>query len=331
MVIDVGVETDAATWNDLLERSRTPSPFHRYECLSVCAAHAGMELQPLVGSKGQEVVGLFPLFTTTIGVFTLAFSPPPHLKIPYLGPTMVMAGSPKRRRHDLQHRRFVDGCLDWLAAEHNPGFTNIRSAVGYADARPFAWRGFDVTPGYTYSIRLDGRDELLDRFSGDARRNVRGDHGSTVAVTDGGHETIRRVIDQIHRRHAEQDERFPVDAEFVTDLFDRLPAGIVRPYRLSVDGEFAVGVINLEYAGRALRWIGGARTDHALPVNDLLLWEICLDGLERGVERYDLVGANHPRLWDYKAKFGPDLEEYYMMEDGTWTMSMAKRCYDYFR
>ena len=41
------------------------------------------------------------------------------------------------------------------------------------------------------------------------------------------------------------------------------------------------------------------------------------DAMERGVESYDLVGANEERLCGYKAKFAPELRSHYSIQKGT--------------
>jgi len=47
------------------------------------------------------------------------------------------------------------------------------------------------------------------------------------------------------------------------------------------------------------------------PVNDVLDWHVMRDARDRGISRYDLVGANLPRTARYKSKFGPDPVPYY--------------------
>ena len=84
--------TDGDGWNGHVERSPEATPFHRLEALELFAEYADAELHLLVGTKGQEPVGVFPLFVRRqFGVAT-AFSPPPALRVPYLGPaTLNMA------------------------------------------------------------------------------------------------------------------------------------------------------------------------------------------------------------------------------------------------
>lgn len=318
-------------WNDHVERSPHACAFHRLEALEVQADHAGAELHPLVGRKGQEPVGVLPIFEISKGGMSAAFSPPPNLWVPHLGPALLNFRKLKRRKAERRHRRFIDGCLDWLDREFDPKYTHVRTHSAYGDVRPFEWNEFAVRPRHTYVVDLTpGEEDVKMSFSGDARSNVRTDD-DRYAIREGGVDAIERIITQVKRRHEAQGEPYKVEPRFVADLYDRLPDGCVRPYVCTVDGEFASGMVALEDDDAIYRWQGGAKPDVDLPVNDLVDWRIMRDAMDRGVERYDLVGANEERLCGYKAKFDPDLRTYHSVETGTRMMNLLSDVYKRFR
>lgn len=328
MSIEVTTVDDAGRWNELLSETAGAAAFHHTGALEVFEAHSDGTCHRLVGLKGEEPVGLFPVFTVRKGPATAAVSPPPNLKLPYLGPRVLNRQSPKRRRRDKRNRRFVDACLDWLAAEHSPNYTSIRTAPGYDDVRPFIWQEYETTPRYTYVVDIDRDPEtLLSAFSTDARRNVTDEYDVEYELTEGSIDDIDRIVEQVEQRHAEQDESYPLDAAVVRDLYRSLPEGVVRPYVCRIDGSFTGGVINMEYGDHAVRWVGGAKVSADLPVNDLLDWAYITDAMERDVLTYDLAGANNPRIARFKAKFAPDLVPYYRLENGTRTMSTLSKLY----
>jgi hypothetical protein len=331
MSIDARPLDDPDRWNDLLEDTAEPTTFHRAEALDVLAEHAGADCHRLVGYKGQEPVGLFPVFTVSRGPVTGAFSPPPNLKLPYLGPAMLDRQPLKRRSRDKRHRRFVDACLDWVDDEHAPKFTQLRTAPGYDDVRPYVWRDYEATPRFTYVIDLErSEDDLIAAFSSDARRNVTDSYDVDYVIREEGVEGIERIVEQVSERHAEQGESFPLTASFVTDLYEGLPDDVVRPTVCRIDGEFAGGMVNLEYAGTSMCWLGGAKTDADIPVNDLLDWWYLREAMDRGVTAHDLAGANNARIAPYKAKFAPDLVPYYSLKRGTRALNAVSKLYSAF-
>lgn len=327
MSIDIRT-IDDDQWNDIVADSPQTTPFHRAEALDVLARHADATLHRLVGYKGQEPVGVFPVYEVAKGPATAAVSPPPDLKIHYLGPALLNAGKLKRRKRDRRHRRFIDAAIERIEREVSPNLWNLRTPVGYDDTRPFQWRDFEVSPRYTYVIDLETTpDDLLARFSSDLRKKVRREYDVTYEVTEGGPRDIDRIVEATRERHAEQGESYSLTASVVRDLADRLPEGTIRPYVCRIDGEFAGGLIDVEGDERAGAWIANGKTDAPVPVNDLLEWQVCLDAIDRGRSAYDLMGANHERIYSYKAKFAPDLVPYFSVQRGSTGMNVATKLY----
>ena len=333
MSIDVRVATDddRERWNGYVERSPQGTLWHELEALRVQADHADANLHPLIGFKGQEPVGVFPVFEIKKQFVTTAFSPPPHLRVPYLGPAFLNMGKLKQRKRERRRQRFMDGCFEWIDRELNPKYGHVRTSPTFEDSRPFKWNAYDVTPEYTYTVDLTlPEDDLLMTFSSDARSNIRNTNDDEYEIEVGGPAEIRSIHEQVKHRYESQNINFGVPIEFVLDLADESSNGSVRPFTLSVDGEFIGGILALEYGDMIGRWVGGVRTDTAvdIPTNDLLDWAIMKDGLEHGLEAYDLVGAETRRINRYKAKFNPELRTYYSLEYGSWGMRTIASLYD---
>ena len=313
------IEEDDA-WDRYVERSPTATFFHKADVLDLQAEHADATLHRLAGFKGEEPVGVFPLFTLRKGPVTGVFSPPPYLLVSYLGPAMLNQEKLSRRKAERRHRALVQESLERVAESADPWFTQVTTPVGFGDVRPFKWDGFDVVPQYTYHVDLtDGVDETLSRFSGDARRNVTGDYGDTYVVEEGGAEAVDRILDQVARRYREQGRRVSMPWSFVQGIEESCADGSVRAYTCRVDGQHASGIIALEHGETVYRWVGGVKpdVDTDVPVNDLLDWEVMRNAMERGRTRYDLVGAGNRRINRYKAKFNPELRTFYRLQTGS--------------
>ncbi|WP_253737449.1 GNAT family N-acetyltransferase [Halohasta salina] len=327
MVLDITSVDDPDAWNELVERSPQATPFHRAESLGVMADYADARLHPYVGYKGQEPVGIFPLFELSKGPVTAAFSPPPKQKISYLGPALVTLNG-KQRRREKTNSRFIAACLDELDATVDPSFVHLRTATGYTDSRPFVWAGFEPTTRYTYEVDLDrSEDDLLAAFSSDARSNITGTDADAYEISRGGVVEIRRTIRRLQQRHAEQDVAFEITPEFVVDLWRELPDDVFRIYACHRGDRFVGGHITLETGDTVYGWQSWGDMDAPIPVNDLLDWAIISSARERGLERYDLVGANNERISKYKAKFAPELRTYQTLQRGTPVLTLAAEVY----
>ncbi|WP_411968994.1 lipid II:glycine glycyltransferase FemX [Haloferax sp. YSSS75] len=315
--IRYATDEDIDKWDDYVEQSPNGNLFHQYAALEVQAKHANAELYPLIGFKGQEVVGLFPVFNITKGPIQTVFSPPPELRVAYLGPALLNMGHMKQRKRESRHHEFIDNCFEWIQNEIRPQYTHIRLDGTHDDLRAFTWNDFDISPSYTYHVDLTaGEEDVLMSFSSDARANIRNAPEDSFTIEEGGLEEIELIIEQVTDRYENQGISFRTSAEFVKDLYTNLPAGQIRPYTLRVDGDFVGGILVTDYKGMVSRWQGGVRTDIDvdIAVNDLLDWHVMSDAIERDRETYDLVGADNRRINRYKSKFNPSLVPFYSLE-----------------
>lgn len=326
--ISAVTDDERERWDEYVRRLPQTTLFHRYDFLRTVERFTSGRLRLLVGTDDGAVVGIFPLYVISKGPVRTVFSPPPLMGLPQLGPALSADDETTRVRAEALNKAFVDGCLDWIATRIGPQYAQVQSSDRLSDPRPFQWRGYDVTPQFTYAVDLtDGKDGVMAEFSRDARNNAR--NHAEVDVRVGGPDAIRRILRRLERRYEEQGRQYPIDASFVLALYDRLPQGRVKPYVATVDGAFAGGIVVLDGDETAYRWQGGMKTETDVPVNDVLDWRIMCDAIERGRERYDLVGANVPSIAEYKAKFNPDLVTYYQAVNGSQSLRIAAAVYRY--
>jgi hypothetical protein len=316
-------------WNDLLSETPQATPYHQYEFLETLASYTNTTLHPLVGLQNDRPIGLFPVFEKSLGPLTALLSPAPKLKARYLGPLLLETGSPtatERRNH-----AFVDATLSCLESRFAPNYMHFRTTPAYSDHRPFRWAGFEANPQYSYLVDLSpDPSTLLDQFSSDARNNIR-TSTSDIRIGEADETAIPPLVDQLQARHETRNESYHVTAAFVTDLYDRLPDGVVRPYTVRRDDTILGGMITLEYGDTVHRWQGGVKPDVDLPVNDLLDWHIMQRAAERDCRYYDLVGANHRSIARYKAKFDPELVTFQSLVKSSAMMEFGSRIYRYLR
>lgn len=328
-------QVDLPTW----ERALPPDGFevyHTADALSVLDRHADGELRLYAAYKGQEVVGLFPAFVEQRGVGRVVFSPPPSLGADRLGP-LVMTDSPKRRKREKANSRLVEMVLEDVDAGSPRSLVWIQCPLSYDDPRPFKWSGLDVDTRFTYVLDVEGAtpEDLLDGFNRDLRKDVRAGMDLDVTVSVEGIEAAMRVYDHVDDRYGEHGDTIPLSRPLYRDLVealgDRCRVYVVR----DPDGEYLSGATVLYSNDVAMFWQGGVAAYHeGTSVNGVLHWEILRDVLEdpalESITGYDLVGANDPRLSDYKAKFGGDLVPKYTVESTGVGMAVAKRAYRLF-
>ncbi|MFB6139863.1 MAG: GNAT family N-acetyltransferase [Halosimplex sp.] len=318
-------------WNDLLPDSGF-EVFHTAEALGVLDEHTDAELQLYGGFKGEQPVGLLPVFRSDRSMGRAFLSPPPSMGVPHLGP-IVMSNSPKRRKVERINRKFTEGILDRLSATERLTLLRLVCSPTYADPRPYQWRELEAESRFTYRLRVDGPpDDVKSGFSSSLRREVSDADDLGLGIEVEGVEAGRRIYDQLAERYAAQGEPFPLTWDYVRDVITELGERSRVYVARDETGEYLAGIIVLYSNDSAYYWEGGARVDYEnVSVNSLLHWaiieDVATDPALESVTQYDLVGANTRRLCEYKAKFNPELHPYYVVESGGMGMDVAKSAY----
>ncbi|MBX0288347.1 GNAT family N-acetyltransferase [Halomicroarcula sp. F28] len=295
-------------WEELLPSSGV-GPFHQPEVLTLMDEYEDGDLQLLGGFRGQQPVGLFPVFVRTRYPLRFVVSPPPGLSIPWLGP-VLMPTSPKQRKREQLNKRFTEEALEAVDAG---GLRTLFGFVGspkYGDPRPYLWNDKNVDPRFNYALELGDREResVLKSFSRDLRQEIRKREELDISITVEGPAAAERICGELKERHAAQGLTYPTPRAFtrevVTRLEDRTRVYVAR----GPDGEFLSGVTLLFSNGDAMFWQGGMKASYGgISVNSLLHWEIITDILESpeldSVERYHLGNALNRRISRYKSKF----------------------------
>lgn len=326
--LETSPSMEAERWNRFVDRSPEGTVLHRTEALDVIAEHAGATLHRLVGYADDRLVGVMPVFERSIGPATALFSSPPGMGLPPLSPCFGNGGMQPGER-TVADWSFLADCWDHLDATHGPDYVRLALDRNVPATALTVQDGVALSPRFTYVLDLEaGSDDLFSGFSSDARRNVRNADEDRYEIREGDRPDIRRIVERMQDRYREQGLRYPVSPEFATDLYDRLPGGALRPYVVTVDGEFANGLLALDDGLTVSRWQGGGKAEVDLPVNDLLDWHVIEEAVDRDRSRYDFVGANTASICDYKAKFNPDLVEGCVVERSSTGMQFVRGAYE---
>jgi len=322
-------EWDAALPADGIE------PFHTTEALEVLDSHWAGELKLFGGFKGQEPIGLLPVFIRHHPLGRLISSPPVGFGIGRLGP-VLMPTSPKQRKRESVNKRFVRSVVETLDATDQLTLFRMVGRTTYSDPRPFKWDGFDTTPEFTYQLDVGSQsaEAVLGSFSRDLRKDVRNREEVGVTIRNGEDGDVGRIYQAMMDRYRDQGRTQPVSREFIEDLLAAV-GDRARIYVAESDsGEFLSGMILLYADNTAYNWKGGtkpAEIDTSVSVNNLLHWKIIEDIIEdpdlESVSTYDFYTANNERLSRYKSSFNGSLATYYTVESNGVPMAVAKTAY----
>jgi len=157
--------------------------FHTPEALEVMDRHLSGELRLYGGFKGEQPVGMLPVFAREQSVGQAFLSPPPSSGTPHLGP-ILMPTSPKRRKREKVTERFVSGVLEELEAASPRTLLRIVCSADHTDPRSYRWEGLGVDVRFTYHLEVetDETEEILRSFSKSLRREIRNLDDTDVTI-----------------------------------------------------------------------------------------------------------------------------------------------------
>jgi hypothetical protein len=325
-------EIDLAEWGDALPSSGY-EVFHDPDALAVLDDHTDADLRLFAGYKGGQAVALFPVFVNERSVGRTAFSPPPSLGVPRLGP-VISPLSPKRRKRERINRDLTEHVVDALGLDQRTALLRLVCPPEY-DPRPYEWNEFDLRPEFTYVVDVDADDveSVMSGFSKSLRNEMRRLEELDLRVEREGVDAALRVYDDVVEQYEQYDDTAPMSHGFLRDLLTELDDDRWRVYvGRTPDGEYKSGIVTLFSDDLAYYWQGGVTASYEhVSVNNLLhraiLDDVVTDPELDSITGYDLVGANTERLCEYKGKFNGELRPYYVVESSGIEMELAKSAY----
>ena len=309
--------------------------FHSAEALRVLDDHGSGDLRLFGGFKGEQPIGLVPIFVFEKLGGRLVTSPPLGFGIGRLGP-VVMPTSPKRRKQESMNNEFARKIIEATDADSASTIFRMVCDVRYGDPRPFEWAGFDITPAFTYRLDLESStiEGVLESFSRDRRVEIRDRDDTNVEIRTGDLQDAKTIHEAMEERYREQDMSVPVTWDFVRDLLAMIGDQARVYVAETTEGEFLSGMIVLYSADTAYNWKGGTKSTEqvtSVSPNSLLHWQIIEDiftdpSLDQ-IHVYDMYTANNERLSRYKSSFGGDLVPYYVVETAGVRKKIAEEVY----
>ncbi len=306
--LQIAEENEREKWDMLVENSPYGTIFHTWEWLKIMEKHVNMKLYPIIGMKGSNIIGIYPLFLHRNFILRYVFSPPPWVAVPYLGPVILEYEKLKQDKRESVFIAFQRKVDEFIREEMKAHYSLIKTAPGILDARPLKWNGYIVEPIYNYVIDLrKGADFAWKMFKRELRKNISIAQKKGISVREGSRDELEWIYETIVTRYEEQNRKTSLSKGYLIDLFNTFHPQNMKIFVAKYNGELISGAIKICYKNKLLSWIGHAKTELRGIPNDLLQWEIIKWATEHGLEYYELVGANTERLCLYKSKYNPSL------------------------
>jgi len=326
--VRVADKEELERWNDFVDASPYGTIFHTLNWLKIVEKHTTSKLYPLIGLQGEKVIGLFPVFYKKRGPLRMVFSPPPKVAVPYLGYIPIQNHFLKQSKSESIYNNFIKQSDDFIQDILAPDYTLLNSSLGVEDTRQFKWAGYKVEPLYTYIIRLNNEKQLWEQFSKSLRRDINDAIKKHVCVKEGSKEDLYYIYDLMVQRYRDQNRVFPVSKEYFQNICDLFYPKNIKVFVANIHEKTISGIILVFYKDIIYFWTGlPMMTFQGIPINNFVQWEVMKWACQSDYKYYDLIGANTPRICQFKSKYNPELQIYFQIKKATMLGTTAERLY----
>ena len=313
-------------WDRFVDESPGSTLFHRWQFLRILEKHSGFRLYPYGVYRGEELICVFPLFYRAQSGLRMAFSPPPGMCVPYLGPVMCPIYSDLRQRKKESYLNMAVDEIQGEIARLSPNYASFNAVPGFDDIRPFQWAGYDIRISHTYLLDINRPLETIwEGFDANCKKAIRSCSKHQVSLEET--RDARKFYDITRERFRAKGLNCPIPAaDYLSEIIDTFP-GNARMYFLYAGDEIAYIALNTEYRGRLMFWLGeiNIRTDMA--GNEFAKWEFIKDARARGFREVELEGATMKQLCMFKSRFNPDLKHSYIINRKDFVGNIAEWAY----
>jgi lipid II:glycine glycyltransferase (peptidoglycan interpeptide bridge formation enzyme) len=314
-------------WDSLIEVSPYGTIFHTLNWLKIAEKHTNSKLYPLIGLKGEEVIGVFPVFYKKKGPFKMVFSPPPKVGIPYMGPVLLGYEKLKQEKKESLIINFFKGVDNFIQNNFKPEYIHFKLPPGLIDCRPFKWLGYQVEPMYGYMLDISvGLSDLESNFSMQARRNIKKAKKDGMNIELGSKEELLVLYEWLYDRYKEQKIKIPISKDYLIAVFDKYFPKNLKVFIIRYQEDIISGGIKLCCKDRIIDWVGQPKTT-VRTSNDFLHWGVMKWGLEHKLKYYEILGANTQSICQFKSKFSPSLDIYFEIKKATLSGIVAEKLY----
>jgi len=310
--VHIATENQYALWDEFVDNSNGGTIFHKVAWLKAAEKESKTKLIPLVCLKGNEIVGILPLFIKKIFFFNIILSPPKGCNIARLGP-VIRTVYGNNYKNDSLSKKVITEFIDFIDITFTYSLIKLTLNLSLTDIRPFIWACFKYNIYYTYSVDLTkNADDIFSSFEGGVRTKIRKiQKPNNCKIINGKLDNLTHSMKQMRNRYLEKGMSYGASSNYYIDIYNNFRNNI--SIKTIVDKNQPVtSLVFVHYKNCVFHWIGGINSNEFnAGVNELIQWETIKSFSGTTFKYYDMMGANTKSISHFKSQFGPELVSYY--------------------
>jgi len=301
------VELSPGEWDGLVQRSPQATLFHTNEWLTILEQTYKPQVFRLGFIDGERLLGGIPVLVRKKFIYRIAGSPSSGTATPYQGFICfdpADCGRLFQAFWSYTHTR----AWDFVEVTPPPGMSHGMKMSSLANVR--------CQPRQTICLDLaQGEEWIFGAMEKDCRNQIRQaeKRGAVVEeVVASNSQWVEAYFDMSVRLYRRQHRPPAIPRSFFENLSRILGAsGKLRVLFAKYQDQVVAAQIFLIHEGRLYYWDGVSKQAFShLRANNLIQWHIIRWACSNGLRVYDMMGANIPRIAQFKKGFGGSFVPY---------------------
>jgi len=301
---------DKQSWNKLWKEAIGGRVYSSTIWLEAVSDAYGLELKILGVFNGAELVGGLPLFIKKKQIIIPPFTP-------YNSVILKLSETKYPYKKIYRIHSIMLNLIEYLEKQGKYSQITFIHTPDIRDIRPFIWKGWRVSPLYTYVLSISNVDDLKKKISHNARKNLKRCKKEKIYIEES--EKFDILFNLLKLTFSRRKRLAPLNYKKLRKIYETLSKrrnaklfiaftkeGVPISARIiTLDDDFPI----------AHDWVAGSDPKYfSTGGTTCLLWYIIEWLSSRGFKFLDLNGANIPSIAKFKSNFGGNLEVYFMTE-----------------
>jgi hypothetical protein len=315
-------ENEFSLWNDFVNKSPQGSFFNTTQWANLLADTFNRPYQIIVLKNDQEIVAGIIAFIHSKLMFRMVTPVP---LFPYNGPVLADHTGLKYQKIISRDIEYINRLTDYFIKEFH--FFTWQTSPLLNDVRAFQWKNCRAEPTYSYRLHVNDWNSCQAAFNQTVRKKVRqAERDNYKFKKSDAKSSFLNLYSQSYLRHNMQ----PLIKEEILDKFlDKiLKLPQVHMYEIDKDSQCLAGRIIVQDGLNIYDLLAGS-DDPQGNASAFLVYKI-LELFSQDEFVFDFLGADHPRIEEFKRGFGGKLLPGYQITGPvgfpiSWIIKMKKQ------
>jgi hypothetical protein len=302
-------KSESAVWDTLVDSSPQGTFFHTTTWADIISRIFSRSYNIILCMKNEQPVGGMIFFSQKKMLWKMIT---PTAFFPYCAPIFYHPVDEKPQKTIHNHLNITTQIENYLRNNYDYWILDLPWKSN--DVRSYIWKGASVEPRYSYLVSLKKKEEIFINFNQSIRKKIKQAENQKAVIKESTDTKILvDLISNSYHRHG-MTPIVSVD-KLKTFLSTVITLDEVKLFYLEVNGKITAGRLIIVDKLTAYDLLAGSEDQTGF--GSAYLVASILKKIAGAVEYFDFLGADHPKIEQFKRGFGGELTQGFRITNKT--------------